>query len=174
MRIVAAVAARPYRFPLLIWLALLQEERSLYYSKACLACASDLEPHFAATHRAHLADEIGHVGWDEELLDWLWPRTGPATRQINARLLEWMIGEYFHLPKRSAIRVIEQLGREFPDLDARSLIAATRALKNDRAYLETLYSREVTPRAFARFDLLPEFALLARTLPGYCPPGFPL
>jgi hypothetical protein len=174
MKMVTAVAAHPFRFPLFIWLALLQEERSLHYSKVCLSCADELEPSFVATHRAHLADEVGHVGWDEELLDWLWPRTGPVTRQLNARILTWMLGEYFLLPKRSAIGVIEHLGSEFPDLDVRSLIAATRALKDNRNYVESLYSREATPRAFARFDSLPEFALLGRTLPGYRPPRFPL
>lgn len=165
-----AVSRRPRVFPCIVWLALLQEERSLFYSKGCLARAHEIESRFVAAHRAHLADEVGHVRWDEEVLDWLWPRTGRALRAVNARLLAWMLGEFFLLPKRSGARVVAQLAREFPRLDAAALCSAMRGLKNNAAYLRSLYSREVTPRSFARFDALPEFASLARALPGYRPP----
>lgn len=169
MKMMRAIADRPHRFPLLIWLALLQEERSLFYSKGCLESAAELDVEFVATHRAHLADEVGHVGWDEELLDWLWPRAGAVTRCMNVRLFSWMLGEFFLLPKRSGRRVVEQLVREHPELDASALAAGMHRLANDPAYLRTLYSREITPRTFARFDAHPEFALLAQTLPGYVP-----
>ncbi len=99
----------------------MQEERSLYFSKSCLEKADELEPRFVAIHRAHLADEVGHVGWDGELLDWLWPRTGRTMRRVNVRLLEWMIGEFFLLPKRSGVRVVAQLAREFSHLDSAAL-----------------------------------------------------
>lgn len=171
--VLGAVANKPRLFSLLVWLALLQEERSLHYSKGCLVHAAELEPHFVATHRAHLADEVGHVGWDEELLDWLWPQVSHALRVVNARLLNWMLGEFFHLPKRAGRRVVTQLAREFPQLDTAVLHSAMAGLQNNPAYLRTLYSREITPRTFARFDAQPEFALLARTLPGYRPAGSP-
>lgn len=164
--LVGAMARRPRTFPLLIWLALLQEERSLHFSKGCLEQKFDLEPQFLVVHRTHLRDEMGHIAWDEELLDWLWPRTGPRLRSMNVRLLRWLLGEFFLLPKRSGRRVVEQLVREFPQLDAAALFRGMRGLKNNAAYLNTLYSREITPRAFARFDALPEFALLARMLSG--------
>jgi hypothetical protein len=169
--LLSGLSRRPHVFPLLVWLALLQEERSLYYSKGCLECANDLEPYFVALHRAHLADEVGHIRWDEELLDWLWPRGGRGLRRMNAWLLAWMIREFFLLPKRSGRRVVAQLAREFPQLDAATLQRGMRELDTNAAYLGTLYSREVTPRSFARFDAHPEFALLARTLPGYHPAG---
>jgi len=171
--LLGSIARRPRLFPLLVWLALLQEERSLYYSKGCLEVARDLEPHFVAAHRRHLADEVGHIRWDEELLDWLWPRTGHSMRWANARLLSWMLREYFLAPKRSGLRVVKRLAAEFPQLDARALSAAMRGLETDVAYQATLYSREITPRALARFDRHPEFALLARILPGYHPSGSP-
>ena len=169
--LLGALARRPRTFPLLIWLALLQEERALHFSKGCLAQKFDIEPQFLVVHRTHLRDEMGHIGWDEELLDWLWPRTGPALRSLNVRLLRWMLGEFFLLPKRSGRRVVEQLVKEFPQLDAAALFRGLRGLKTNPAYLKTLYSREITPRAFARFDAHPEFALLAQTLPGYVPPS---
>lgn len=169
--LIRKMSRRPTTFPLVLWLALLQEERSLYYSKECLAQADELEPSFVATHRAHLADEVGHIGWDEELLDWLWPRVSAAWRTINVRLLNWMLGEFFFLPKRSGRNVVGQLAAEFPELDPRALMAAMTGLESNAAYRAALYSREVTPRTFARFDASPEFALLARTLPGYVPKG---
>ena len=161
------VSSQPRIFPLLLWLALMQEERSLFYSKGCLEQATLLEPQFVAAHRAHLADEVGHVAWDEELLDWLWPRTALILRAANAHLLNWLVGELFLLPKRSGWRVVEQLVREFPQLDSEALRRAMSGLGANVAYVRTLYSRAITPRTFARFDRHPEFALLARTLPGY-------
>lgn len=167
------VSGRPRVFPLLLWLALMQEERSLFYSKVCLHEAAQMparfEAAFVAAHRMHLADEVGHVAWDEELLDWLWPRTGPVLRTLNARMLNWLVGEYFLLPKRSGPRVVEQLVREFPQLDGAALRRAMSGLGANAAYVGTLYSRSITPRTFVRFDRHPEFALLARTLPGYVP-----
>ncbi len=163
------MACHPRMFPMLIWLALMQEERSLFYAKGCLAMADGIEPHFLETCRTHLADEVGHVGWDEELLDWLWPQTGRAIRRMNVWLLHWMVGEFFLLPKRSGLRVVHRLGQEFPELDAVALERAMERLKGDCGFLQTLYSRKITPRTFARFDADPEFARLGITLPGYRP-----
>jgi hypothetical protein len=171
--LLANLARRPRLFPLLIWLALLQEERSLYYSKGCLAEAAAIEPNFVALHRLHLADEIGHLRWDEELLGWLWPQTGAALRAINVRLLRWMTGEFFLLPKRSGLRVVGQLAAEYPELDLAALRLALAGLARDPQYLQTLYSREITPRSYARFDANPEFTLLTQTFPGYRPAGSP-
>ena len=167
--LLGAISGRPRMFPFVVWLALMHEERSLFFSKGCLENADELEPHFVATHRAHLVDEVGHVGWDGELLDWLWPRTGRTIRGANVRLLAWMIGEFFLLPKRSGVRVVAQLARELPHLDSAVLRRAMSGLKDNAEYLGSLYPREMTPRTFARFDALPEFALLGRTLPGYFP-----
>lgn len=168
-----AMAGCPFAAAMLVWLALLQEERSLYYSKRCLERDTDIEPRFAAVHRAHLADEVGHVGWDEGLLDWLWPRMNGLARATTARLLGWLIAEFFYLPKRSGTRVVWQLAREFPQLDAPALEQAMRQLAGNPDFLRTLYSRRIAPRTFARFDTHPEFALLSRTLAPYPASGAP-
>ena len=62
------------------------------------------------------------------------------------------------------------IAEAFPQLDAAALFREMRELKSNAAYLASLYSREITPRSFARFDAHPEFALLAQTLPGDVPP----
>ncbi|HXJ60025.1 MAG TPA: diiron oxygenase [Verrucomicrobiae bacterium] len=166
---VREVCRQPRLFPVVLWLALMQEERSLFYSSVCLQHSALLDSRFVAAHRAHLADEVGHVAWDEELLEWLWPRTGRALRVLNARLLNWLVGEFFLLPKRSGLHVVQRLAREFPELESSALCRAMAGLSVNAAYLCHLYSRTITPRAFDRFDRHPEFALLSRTLPGYVP-----
>jgi hypothetical protein len=162
-------AHRPGMFPLFLWFMLLQEERSLFYSKEFLRQEEAIEQHFVETHRRHLADEVGHVRWDEHLLDLLWPRANWALRRVNAGLLAWMVAEFFSTPKRGQWRVVQELAREFPALrehlpDLRKQLLA---LFKDERYQLSLYSREITPRSFARFDRLAEFRLMQRAIPGY-------
>jgi hypothetical protein len=152
----------PRFFPMFLWLMLLQEERSLFYSRRVIAQRKELEPHFVKTHRTHLADEVGHVRWDEELIEALWQRANPYVRKVNAQLFGWMLGEFFNAPKRAQFRVVHELAREFPQLlelqpeMKRQLLA----LSKDGAFQMSLYSREIVPRAFARFDESPEFQSL--------------
>ncbi len=159
----------PVSLPLFLWLMLLQEERSLYYSRAYLRSSEPLAPAFVETHRRHLADEARHVRWDEELLDAIWLRASPARRALNARLFAWMLEELFGAPKRAQLRVLDELAREIPEL--RGHLPGMRrqmlALARDEAYRETLYSREIVPRTFARLDECPEFRTLS--LCGYLP-----
>ncbi|HEV3460317.1 MAG TPA: diiron oxygenase [Thermoanaerobaculia bacterium] len=155
-------AARPARFPLFLWLMLLQEERALFYSRAYIGGRDLLEPHFVAAHRRHLADEVWHVRWDEELIDQLWRRAGPVLRTINARLFAWMLEEFFGTPKRAQLRVVDELARELPELGARrrELRRQLLALSHDQDYRRTLYCREMVPITFAHFDAAPELRRL--------------
>ena len=158
---------RPRFFPMFLWLMLLQEERSLFYSRRVIVQREELEPQFVKTHRTHLADEVGHVRWDEELMEELWEHANPFLRKVNAELFGWMIGEFFNGPKRAQLRVAHELAREFPELKEletemqRQLLA----LSEDGGYQRSLYSREIVPRAFARLDASPEFQSLV--LSGY-------
>jgi hypothetical protein len=149
----------PRFFPMFLWLMLLQEERSLFYSRRVIAQREELEAHFVKTHRTHLSDEVGHVRWDEELIEALWHRANPLLRKVNAELFSWMLGEFFNAPKRAQLRVVHELAREFPTL--RELVPKMQrqllALCQDGRYQMSLYSREIVPRAFARFDESPEF-----------------
>jgi len=159
----------PGWFPLFFWLMLIQEERSLFFSRCYLARAEAIEPRFVKAHRLHLADEMGHVSWDEELIDVLWERAHPLLRKLNARLFAWMLGELFSTPKRGQLCVIDELARELPEI--RPLQPEMRrqllALATDEAYRSSLYSREIVPKTFARFDGSPE--LRALDLCGYRP-----
>lgn len=162
---------RPGFFPFFLWVLLIQEERALFGAKEFLDGADDLEPNFVAAQRRHLADEMEHIQWDEELLDWVWPRTSERLRRINARFFAWMMGEYFTTPKRSGLRVVAELVQIFPELktlwpDLRDQMLR---LSEHREFNLLSYSRTVTPRAFARFDRWPEFGTLGKVLVGYGP-----
>jgi len=157
------LSRRPDWFPFLLWLMHLQEERALFFGRAFLRCSYELEPHFLETQRRHLADEA--------LLDHVWPATNASLRQLNARLLGWMLREYFTTPKRSARRVVAALAREFPGLQSQydGICRQLEALGDDQTYLQSLYSRETVPLTFKRLDAWREFDTLPRALPGYLP-----
>ncbi len=159
----------PRLFSVYLWLILLQEERALHYSAQFIRCKQTLEPNFVATHRAHLIDEAGHVRCDQELLDHWWPRMHPQLRRVNAKLLAWMVTEFFSTPKRAQLRVVDTLAAEFPELRDRTpeLKRQLLGLAADQSYQLSMYSREITPRTFARFDQWPEFRVLERAIPGY-------
>jgi hypothetical protein len=168
-KVLDVLSRRPQWFPFLLWLMHLQEERSLFFGKTFLGSADLLEPHFVSVQRQHLADETGHVGWDEELLDWVWPETNGLLRLANVQLLGWMMKEYFTMPKRSAIRVVEVLVGEFPELRSQlpEICLQLRSLGKNQVYLSALYCTENVPKTFRRFDLSREFSSLTSAIPGY-------
>ena len=156
------VARRPLFFPLFLWLMLLQEERSLYFARAFVREQASLEPHFVETQRLHSEDEAGHVRMGEELIEMLWRDAAPYRRRINAGLFSWMLREFFNTPKRAQVRVVQELVREFPELRPRqtSMKDQMLALEHNVEFQMSLYSREIVPRTFARFDEWPEFRAL--------------
>jgi hypothetical protein len=160
---------RPHVFPLYLWLMLLQEERSLYYSGRFIRCRHALEPRWVAAYRNHLIDEANHVRCDQDLIDRWWPSVSAPVRRINAQLLAWIIAEFFSVPNRGQLSVLVTLAREFPELQPRLpyLIGQILSLAADKRYQLSVYSREVTPRSFARFDQWPELRVLERVMPGY-------
>jgi hypothetical protein len=172
-KILDVISKRPQWFPFLLWLMHLQEERALYFGRTFLKSADSLEPHFVAVQRKHLADEIGHVRWDEALLDWVWPKINSPLRRFNVQVFSWMISEYFTTPKRTALRIIAALVKEFPSLQLQHLefCRQLRALGNDPAYRHSLYCPENVPMTFKRFDAWPEFNSLIKVMPGYIPGG---
>jgi hypothetical protein len=163
------LASHPWHFPFFIWIMLVQEERAMYYAKQFLRSAEPLEPHFVAVQRRHLADEVDHVRWDEELLQRLWVPATRRKRRVNARLFAWMMGEFFLGPRRAGLNVVRQLVREFPDSIPAfpELRRELRALDHNPEFQLALYARSIVPRSFAHFDRWPEFATLGRVFHGY-------
>ena len=168
-----AISRRPQWFPFLLWFMHLQEERALFFGRTFMKFADLLEPQFVAAQRKHLADEIGHVRWDEALLDRVWSGTNPLLRRGNIRIFAWMMGEYFTKPKRAALRVLAAWVNEFPALQPQyaEFSSQLRALGSDPAFRHSLYCPENVPLTFKRFDQFPEFGSLTRVIPGYLPGG---
>ena len=164
-----AISRRPHWFPFLLWLMHLQEERAMYFGRTFLKSADSLEPHFVAVQRKHLADETGHVQWDEALLELAWLKAGSLLRQFNVRIFTWMVKEYFTTPKRAALRIIAALVEEFPELRPQysEFCSQLRALGNNPAFRRSLYCTENVPMTFKKFDVWPEFNSLAKVMPGY-------
>jgi hypothetical protein len=161
-KILEFMSNHPDWFPLLLWLMHLQEERSLFFGRVFLRFQDDLEPSFVAVQRQHLADEVGHVRCDEQLLAEIWPKTTYLLRRVNVRMLVWMIDEYFSVPKRSSVRVVHELIKEFEDLRPRAneICRQLHALGSNAEYRRLLYSVDTVPNSLAKFEAWPEFNLL--------------
>lgn len=167
--LLSAATRRPFLFPFFVWLMLLEEERAVFFGREILRCKNDLEPHFVAVHRLHMADEVGHVQWDEEILDWLWPSAKPQVRKANAALLRWVIDEFFVTPKRANMRVVRELAREFPELDSRlgQIRRAFLALGSHREWNLALHSKTTAPKTLALLERWPEFSSLTARWAGH-------
>jgi P-aminobenzoate N-oxygenase AurF len=174
-KVLGLVGRRPSWCPMLIWLMLLLEERALYFGGQIVQHASVLDPRMVATHARHLRDEARHVQWDQDVLDWLWPRTPPALRRMNAALFRWLVGEFFSVPRRAGLAVARELAASDPVAAPHlaTMIDGLRGLAGSPAFHATLYSRQIVPRTFRRFDRWPEFSRVGRALRAYAPAGAP-
>ena len=154
------ITTRPGTFPMVFWVMLLMEERSLMIGRryAAADAAQTLEPHFAATYRAHLEDEIRHVHLDWHLLERFYQSRPAWVRKLNARLLEAFVVGLFLKPRRANVRLIDLLIAEFPELAAMrpALVAAVRGLHENPAYRDMMYSEESTPIARSLLETFPE------------------
>lgn len=167
------LARRPERFPFVLWLAMIIEERTIPASREILQQAKSLEPHYVALHRLHAADEAGHVSCDGDLIRRLWPELSPTMRACNRWLFVTLLREFFQVPKRAGWAVVCHLAKEFPEI--RPLLAELRQettqLGVNREYLRTLYSRAREPRTFGLADRFREFRKLEQDLlPSPIPP----
>lgn len=163
MRWLMRLMSRGIRWlPALLWLQLMAEERALYFGLQFMNDDDDLDERFRAVQRRHLADEPGHIRRDELFIRWLWPATPRWLRMANARLLAWLLREFFLLPKRSGRRVVEDWLADRPRLRPRraEIRQAIRALGQNPAYLRTLYPRQRLPRTSALARLWPEMAFM--------------
>jgi hypothetical protein len=124
--------------------------------------AAAVDSRFVEVQRRHLADEGGHIHWDAELIEWIWPATPLIMRKANAMLLGWLLREFFYLPTRSGWNVVERLIAEFHELAPRrmELRAAMQELATNETYLRTLYPRSVLSRTRRLASHWPELALL--------------
>lgn len=148
--------------PALLWLQLMAEERALYFGLQFMKDDDFLDERFRAVQKKHLADEPGHIRRDELFIHALWDTASPRLRSINAKLLHWLLREYFLLPKRSGWNVVEHWLKECPHLMPRRDEArqAMTGLARNEAFVKSLYPRRHLPRTATLSQAWQELAFL--------------
>jgi P-aminobenzoate N-oxygenase AurF len=166
------VARHPVAFPLVFWLQLAQEERSLEISRRCMRLpASSIEPRYLAAYGAHLPDEGRHVQIDRHLIERYYRRRRPLVRQSSASLFRTIVRTLLVTPVHSTARVVRILAAEYPELAplVSEILCQLKALGCSTEYHEMMYSRSTTPVTFALFDEHPEFHAMREVLLAYEP-----
>ncbi len=166
------IARHPVAFPLVFWLQLVQEERSLDISRRCMRLpASSIEPRYLAAYGAHLPDEARHVQIDRYLIERYYRGRSAFVRLTSARLFSTIVRALLVTPIHSTARVVRILAAEYPELS--SLVPRMRgeleALARSAEYHEMMYSRTTTPVTFALFDEHREFHSMREVLLAYEP-----
>ena len=117
LRALNQITSRPILLPMVIWLMLMMEERSLLMSKRYAAApAGTIDPLFMEVYRSHAEDEARHVQIDWHLLDEFYAKRPRWVQSVNARLLESVMTSILIKPRRSNVRIIELLVLEYPEL----------------------------------------------------------
>jgi hypothetical protein len=166
------IARRPVAFPVVFWLQLVQEERSLEISRRCMRVPPEvMEPRYAAAYGAHLPDEARHVQIDRHLIDHFYRPRSSAVRQATALLFRAIVGTLLVTPVHSTARVVRVLADEYPELAplVPRMLRELRGLRDNVEYHEMMYSRRTTPVTFALFDEFAEFHQMRAVLRGYSP-----
>ena len=166
-RMLDFVTRRPLRFPMVLWVMLIMEERSLEISRRYAHMDKErVEPHYAAVYRAHLHDEVRHVQIDWHLLERFYEGRGETLRELNAALLRVFVFGFFLTPHRATVRVMDLLVEEFPELAPLrpQMVRELKGLRHNDEYRHMMYSQEVNPLAYALFDYFPEFEAMRRAM----------
>jgi hypothetical protein len=166
------IAQHPVAFPVVFWIQLVQEERSLEISRRCMRVSPEvMEPRYAAAYGAHLPDEARHVQIDRHLIDHFYRPRSIAVRRVSALLLSTIVGMLLVTPVRSAARVVRVLAAEYPELAplVPRMVRELRGLRSSLEYHEMMYSRRSTPVTFALFDEFPEFRQMRAVFRAYNP-----
>lgn len=158
-----------------IWYLMALEETAQSFARALVRqpeteTLGRLDPGFTAVHREHMKDEARHLHVDQILVERIIETAPPRRRRLEAGLFRAMLVGITR-PTRSGagVRVVRQLVRDMPELQMREeeMIRAVLALKDDRAYQESLFNRRINPMTFAVFDRIPELDRLGERMLGY-------
>ena len=166
------LTSRPHWFPVVFWVMLALEERSLDISRRCLRMdPSQIEKTYRAVYQHHMQDESRHVQLDRYLIDRFYATLPRRWRRLNARLLAMMLGRLFLRPSHSAVRVARRLAAECVELKPQLpvMIRQLHEVGDSAEYHEMMYSRKTTPLTFALFDRFEEMHRMQHVLQSYTP-----
>ena len=171
-RVLDYVTRRPVRFPMVFWVMLMMEERSLEISRRYAQMdKSRVEPHYAAVYRAHLHDEVRHVQIDWHLVERFYEGRSAVVREVNSALVRLFVFGFFLTPARATVRAVELLVEEFAELAGLypEMVRELRGLRDNADYRHMMYSQDVNPLTYALFEHFPEFEAMRRAMAR--PPG---
>jgi hypothetical protein len=166
------LARHPVAFPVVFWMQIVQEERSVEFSRRCMRMPRErIEPRYAAAYAAHIQDEVRHVQIDRHLIERFYAHRTRTVRRITARLFRWIIGSLLLTPVNSSARVVKTLASEHPELTplVPRMLRELRNLSRNDDYHEMMYSRRTTPVTFTLFDRFVEFRQMRHVLRAYRP-----
>lgn len=166
------LTSRPQSFPMVFWVMLALEERSLEISRRCMHLpAEQIEPRYLEIYRTHLAHEVRHVQIDWHLIERYYAARSVPLRRLNAKLFCLAIRHFFLPPTRSAMCVVNRLVTERPELQSLHVVMKQQLERvgHDGDYQQMMYSRKSTPITFALFDRFPEFHAMRNVLQSYRP-----
>ena len=166
-RLLDYVTRHPRTFPMVIWVMLIMEERSLEISRRYAHMdKAKVEAHYAAVYRAHLHDEVRHVQIDWHLLECFYEGRASLLREMNAALVRLFVFGFFFTPARATVRAVDLLVEEFPELAGLrpQMVRELKSLRHNDDYRRMMYSQEVNPLTFALFDYFPEFDAMKRAM----------
>lgn len=163
------LASRIRQAPFLLWFVLLQEERAVNLARELLRGSEPLDPGMRRLHAWHLQDEGEHLRCDEALLAHLWTPTAPWRRQVNARLLLYLVREYYTAPKRGGQAVLTAWLQEYPEYAhlGPSLARDLAGLGRNPEYLAAQYGRSMIAQTLTAMAGWPEFDGFRRWVAGF-------
>ena len=126
----------------------------------------ELDPLYFDVHKLHMLDEVRHVQIDHHLVKLFYEGQGSIGRKINVKVISKMLQSYAR-PKRTSIRVVEDLVREHPDLQPKLEAMCTQL--RSLPWSAISYTPKNVPQTYALFEEYPELRHLSVNLLAYEP-----
>ncbi|MDC3378898.1 diiron oxygenase [Planctomycetota bacterium] len=153
---------RPRFFLLWIWVVIFFEERTVDYCRRYHKLNKKepdlLDANYVEVHYFHFRDEARHYQLDQHLLTWLYD-TEPYWKRKMAASMFYRLMRSYTSPKRTSIRVMEVLGREFPEIQKEAvpkLTAELPMLRTSESFHRAAFSRAAVGKSMALFAEYPE------------------
>jgi hypothetical protein len=145
-----------------IWAVIFFEERTVDYCrqywKAKRKTPDLIDPSFTELHEYHFKDEGRHFQLDQHLLTWLYDPEARWKKRVAGRSFYRLMKAYTS-PRRTSLRVIDVLEREFPELKAElgpALREELPLLASSKSFHEAAFSRKAVGRSMELFAQYPE------------------